>query len=74
MDKQVSEFNEPRWAVLSERGVEMTGVAYAEAAAALKRLRAERVRGLCIITQEAAQRFTGDEQEPAHLPPLKTAT
>ncbi len=73
MGKQVSKFNEPRWAVLSERGVETTGVPYAEAAAAVKRLGAERVRGLCIITQEAAQRFTGDEQKPANLPQPKTA-
>ena len=50
----MSELNERRWAVLSERGCEDTGLSYPEAAAAVARLRAERVSGLCVITDAAA--------------------
>lgn len=71
----MSEFNEPCWAVLSERGVETTGATYAEAADVVKRLRAEDVRGLCIITDEAAGRFTGEEQTAQRdAPAMKDAT
>lgn len=52
----MSELNEGRWAVLSERGCEDSGLSYEEAAATVARLRAERVSGLCIITDAAAAR------------------
>jgi hypothetical protein len=57
----MSELNERRWAVLSERGCEDSGLSYAEAAAAVARLKAERVSGLCVITDAAA----------AHVPRAK---
>lgn len=57
----MSELNERRWAVLSERGCEEMGLGYAEAAATVARLRAERLSGLCIVTDAAA----------AHLPRAK---
>jgi hypothetical protein len=57
----MSELNERRWAVLSERGCEDAGLSYEEAAAAVARLKAERVSGLCVITDAAA----------AHLPRAK---
>jgi hypothetical protein len=65
----MSELRERRWAVLSERGCEDAGLSYEEAAASVARLRAERVGGLCVVTDAAA----------AHLPrakkaPPKTAT
>ncbi len=56
-----SELNERRWAVLSERGREESGLSYAEAAGLVARLRTERVRGLCVVTDAAA----------AHLPRAK---
>jgi hypothetical protein len=56
-----SELNERRWAVLSERGREESGMSYEEAAALIARLRGERLSGLCVITDEAA----------AHLPAAK---
>lgn len=56
----MSELNEQTWAVLSERGVETYAVVYAEARATVERLRAEDVRGVCIITTAAAQRFTDE--------------
>ena len=57
----MSELNERRWAVLSERGCEDAGLSYAETAAAVARLKAERVSGLCVITDAAA----------AHVPRAK---
>ncbi len=59
----MSELNERRWAVLSERGCEDSGLSYAEAAAAVARLRGERISGLCVITDAAA----------AHVPRAKKA-
>jgi hypothetical protein len=59
----MSELNERRWAVLSERGCEEAGLSYAEAAATVARLRAERLSGLCVITDAAA----------AHVPRAKKA-
>jgi len=57
----MSELNERRWAVLSERGCEEAGLSYAEAAATVARLRGERLGGLCVVTDAAA----------AHLPRAK---
>ncbi|HWW73776.1 MAG TPA: hypothetical protein VNZ44_00185 [Pyrinomonadaceae bacterium] len=53
----MSELNERRWAVLSERGSERAGLSYEEAAALIARLRGERVSGLCVITDDAASRL-----------------
>ena len=57
----MSELKERRWAVLSERGREESGLSYEEAAGLIARLRGERLSGLCVITDEAA----------SHLPPAK---
>jgi len=59
----MSELTERRWAVLSERGCEDTGLSYEEAAGMVARLRGERVSGLCVITDAAA----------AHVPRAKKA-
>ena len=59
----MSELNERRWAVLSERGCEDAGLSYEEASATVARLKAERISGLCVITDAAA----------AHLPRAKKA-
>ncbi|HEX8354442.1 MAG TPA: hypothetical protein VF611_16170 [Pyrinomonadaceae bacterium] len=53
----MSELNERRWSVLSERGREGAGLSYAEAAGLIARLRGERLSGLCVITDEAASRL-----------------
>jgi hypothetical protein len=53
----MSELKEPRWAVLSERGREESGLSYEEAAGLVARLRAERLSGLCVISDEAASRL-----------------
>jgi len=59
----MSELNERRWAVLSERGCEDSGLSYEEAAGLVARLRGERISGLCVVTDAAA----------AHLPRAKKA-
>lgn len=53
----MSELQERRWAVISERGSEATDLNYEEAHALMHRLTAERVHGLCIVTKEAARHF-----------------
>ncbi len=59
-----SELNERRWAVLSERGCEESGLSYGEASGLVARLRGERLSGLCVVTDEAASHLS---------PPQKTA-
>jgi len=59
----MSELNERRWAVLSERGSEQSGLTYEEAAALIARLRGERVSGLCVITDAAAARLPQPKRE-----------
>ncbi|HKP73452.1 MAG TPA: hypothetical protein VJT82_10975 [Pyrinomonadaceae bacterium] len=73
----MSELREPRWSVLSERGCEASGVNYDEAAQLVSRLRAERVHGLCVISDEAARRLNSNnthaptaDSKPA-TPPVK---
>jgi hypothetical protein len=56
----MSELREQRWSVLSERGCEVSGVNYAEAAALVGRLRADKIYGLCIISDEAARRYNSN--------------
>lgn len=51
----MSELNDPRWAVISERGCEASSLGYDEAVRLLRRLDGEKVHGLCIVTAEAAR-------------------
>jgi hypothetical protein len=53
----MGELGEKRWAVMSERGCEATRVARADAVELVRRLRAERISGLCVITEHAASRL-----------------
>ncbi|HEY9401240.1 MAG TPA: hypothetical protein VIQ24_01010 [Pyrinomonadaceae bacterium] len=68
----MSELREPRWSVVSERGCEASGVNYEEAAGLVGRLRAERIHGLCIISDEAARRYNSNSHRAA-APPAKPA-
>jgi hypothetical protein len=79
---RMSELREPRWSVVSERGCEASGVNYEEAAGLVGRLRAERVHGLCIISDEAARRYAANNNhstppaanpKPAAAPAKKRA-
>lgn len=53
----MSELNERRWAVASERGREGARLTYAEAVELERSLKGEWVSGLCVITDEAAARL-----------------
>jgi hypothetical protein len=68
----MSELGERRWAVASERGREASGLTYAEAVELERGLKAERIGGLCVVTDEAARNLPGaqrggaeDKEEPA---------
>ncbi|MET0622510.1 MAG: hypothetical protein ABW250_05990 [Pyrinomonadaceae bacterium] len=64
-----SELNERRWAVLSERGCEESGLSYGEASGLVARLRGERLSGLCVITDEAASHLRSAEKAAAKSSP-----
>lgn len=51
------ELRESKWAVVSERGCEASGLNYEEARRLEQRLIRERVHGLCIVTDMAARRM-----------------
>ncbi len=51
----MSELNEKRWAVVSERGCEAQGLKHRDAAQLVRRLKDERLSGLCVITDAAAR-------------------
>ncbi len=68
----MSELNEARWSVLSERGCEASRLSYATAAQLIAQLRRDRIFGLCIITDEAAERL--NHTPPATRPPAKKRT
>ena len=55
----MGELSEGRWSVVSERGREAAGLAYADAAALVRRLLGEKVYGTCVVTDEAAARLGG---------------
>ena len=57
----MSELNEEQWAVISERGVEATGLSYDAAVSLRRKLDDEKVYGLCIVTAQAAER---EAQQP----------
>ena len=52
----MSELNEAHWAVISERGVEASGLSYDDAVILRRELDGEKIYGLCIVTDEAAER------------------
>jgi hypothetical protein len=54
----VGELGEKRWAVLSERGREASGLTYEEARKLERRLTKSGVHGLCIVTDRAASRIS----------------
>jgi len=70
----MGELGEQRWAVISERGCEAQSLRHAEAAELVRRLRGESVSGLCVVTNEAAQRLQlGAQTSPnGNKPPAAT--
>jgi hypothetical protein len=64
----MSELTERRWAVLSERGCEATGLSYVQAHEMMRALMREHVSGLSVITDDAARRATRNtNQQPRKL-------
>jgi len=53
-----SELGKEKWAVVSDRGSEATGLAHEDARRLVHRLAGEGRHGLCIMTDEAASRMT----------------
>ena len=70
----MSELEQKRWAVISERGCEASSLPHAEAARLMRRLLGEKVSGLCVVTDEAAARLKrAAESSPNGKPPAKKA-
>jgi len=59
-DVSESELDLPIWSVISFEQCEASGLTYNEATEKLKELEREQITGLCIVTDEAAERVTGD--------------
>lgn len=55
---RASEINERRWSVVSFEKLTAKNLTYAAAVEKLNQLHANKVSGLCIVTDEAAQRIT----------------
>ena len=64
----MSELTEPRWAVLSERGCEATGLTYAQASEMMRALVREKVSGVSVITDDAARRSSHNTIPQPRLP------
>ncbi|HMU32672.1 MAG TPA: hypothetical protein PKC89_02290 [Pyrinomonadaceae bacterium] len=54
----LSDLEEPRWSVVSFSGLEAGGLTYKQATALIDELEKHDISGLCIVTDEAAQRGT----------------
>lgn len=70
----MGELNEGRWSVLSERGREAAGLAYADAAALVRRLFGEKIYGTCVVTDEAASRLVSARPKDAAAAPGNNGT
>ncbi len=68
----MSELNEARWSVLSERGCEASRLNYPAATELIAQLRRDQIFGLSIITDEAAARL--NHKPVASKPPAKKRT
>jgi hypothetical protein len=64
----MSDLSEKRWAVISERGCEASNLTYAAAHGLVRRLVAEGLHGISIITDEAANRITKKKTVPPNVP------
>jgi hypothetical protein len=54
----LSELLEPRWSVITFEGCAVRGLNYDEATTWLKKLKNQGLSGLCIVTDEAADRIS----------------
>lgn len=71
----MSELGEPRWAVISERGCEASGLKHEEAVELMHRLVSRKVHGTCVVTNDAARHLSPVKTVEAAAPqPVKTHT
>ncbi|HEX8397208.1 MAG TPA: hypothetical protein VF644_07270 [Pyrinomonadaceae bacterium] len=56
-----SEFDQPRWSVITFNECAASGLSYAEATRLVEQMQDE-VAGLCIVTDEAARKMYGDKK------------
>ena len=70
VEAMTSELVTERWAVLSDRGVEATGLTHEDARRLVHRLAGEGRHGLCIVTDEAAGRMSvpASREDAANIP------
>ncbi len=54
----LSELLEPRWSVITFEGCAVCGLNYDEASNWMKKLKTQGLSGLCIVTDEAAERIS----------------
>jgi len=59
-----SDLERQHWSVLSDRGCEAGSLTHEEARRLVHRLGGEGRHGLCIVTDEAAQRMSANSQMP----------
>ena len=52
-----SELEEPRWSVVSFEGLAAAGLTYFQAVKVMAELDAEKISGLCIVTNETAAKL-----------------
>jgi hypothetical protein len=55
---ETTELREPRWAVISFEKTEAQNLTYPQAEQKLAELEAQKVSGLCIVTNEVAERIS----------------
>ncbi len=67
-----SDLEKEKWAVLSDRGLEATGLTHEDARRLVHRLGGEGRHGLCIITDEAASRLS-EAASPSKQPNTQNA-
>jgi hypothetical protein len=58
-----SDLGKEQWAVISDRGVEATGLIHEEARRLVHRLAGEGRHGLCIMTDEAVSRLNPSDKQ-----------
>jgi len=58
---EASEFEQPYWAVISFRGLIAENLTYPEALEKVKSIPEEESPGLCVVTNQAAQRLSRKE-------------
>lgn len=63
----ISELKTENWAVLSERGCEATQLSHEDARRLVHKLASEGRHGLCIVTNEAAERVGNKPTEKRDL-------